>query len=343
MIASISCWFKTAGSTGEETTKDDWMAQVGPQGKKKEKEIKRWKTVIFHWNLAEASTELAVDATPPPPVWTCVLCLDKFRKSFPTHSNMAQAWKWKERRIAWCADKGEPSERLATHHTAAAADPERREALISPDSTRWNSAAQSGRCLYAWVGMCVCVSQAQQQRQQRCCRCRRPPCFEFATVVPGREAWLMGPSYGKQSGVLKERREVRLKQILIFFNEKLMACNLCAVYVHLQSLTSIWSVLGRASLCIPISVTSPIQLCLMDLFHISIRKRAHRKYLEKGERCFEGYWTSHLESTSEIFLLPTECLGSSTRFPNGAGSETESAIQFYTSASCLSLSWSTKL
>lgn len=239
---------------------------------------------------------------------------------------MAQAWKWKERPIAWCADKGEPSERLATHHTAAAVDPERREALISPDSTRWNSAAQSGRCLYACE--CVCASvwakhqQQQRQRQQRCCRCRRPPCFEFATVVPGREAWLMGPSYGKQSEVLKERREVRLKQILIFFNEKLMACNLCAVYVHLQSLTSIWSVLGRASLCIPISVTSPIQLCLMDLFHVSIRKRAHRKYLEKGQRCFEGYWTSHLESTSEIFLLPTECLGSSTRFPNGAGSET---------------------
>lgn len=34
---------------------------------KKKKRNKKMKTVIFHWYLAEASTELAVDATPPSP------------------------------------------------------------------------------------------------------------------------------------------------------------------------------------------------------------------------------------------------------------------------------------
>lgn len=151
---------------------------------------------------------------------------------------MAQEWKWKERRIAWCADKGEPSERLATHHTAAVADPERREALISPDSSRWNSAAQSRW----WLDVCKCVcGKYRQQQWQQCCR--PPPCFEFDTVVPGREVWLVGPSYGKQSGVLKEGKEVSLKQIIFTLKVKiLMVWNLCAVYV--PSLTSIRFVMG---------------------------------------------------------------------------------------------------
>lgn len=70
--------------------------------------------------------------------------------------SLAQVSKWKEQQIAWCEDKGEPSERVATHHTAAAADPERRVALISPDSTRWNSVAQSSSDWRTYA----CVSQA---------------------------------------------------------------------------------------------------------------------------------------------------------------------------------------
>lgn len=101
--------------------------------------------------LSWAASELDQDAAPgPEPV--------SFRRKFCEVSlfNLAQASKWKDQQIAWCEDKGEPSERLATHHTAAAADPERREALISPDSTRWNSVAQSSS---DW-GTYVCVSQA---------------------------------------------------------------------------------------------------------------------------------------------------------------------------------------
>lgn len=97
--------------------------------------------------------ELAADSTHP--VWTCVLCLDKFRKKvFPPIPIWHKNGNERKRRIAWCADKGEPSEGLATHHTAAVVDSERREALIKPDSTRWNSAAQSRQCLD------VCMRQA---------------------------------------------------------------------------------------------------------------------------------------------------------------------------------------
>lgn len=136
---------------------------------------------------------------------------------------MAQEWKWKERRIAWCADKGEPSERLATHHTAAVVDPERWEALINPDSTRWNSAAQSRRCLH----VCKCAYGQNQQQHRQQSRRPPPPCFEFDTVDPGREVWLMGPSYGKLEGCWKHGgRWVWSKTSLIKkkTNKKLIVC-----------------------------------------------------------------------------------------------------------------------
>lgn len=81
-----------------------------------------------------------------------------FRNKFCEVSlfNPAQISKWKDQQIAWCEDKGEPSERLATHHTAAATDPERWVALISPDSTRWHSVAQSSPDSRTYV----CVGQA---------------------------------------------------------------------------------------------------------------------------------------------------------------------------------------
>lgn len=121
--------------------------------------------------------------------------------------------------------KGEPSERHATHHTAAAADPERREALISP--TRWNTVQKQLRA--DDVYMCVCVCVRVSQAPALAAPAAATSLFWVCRWVPGRKAWLMGPSYGKERRVLKERREVNnnkkgsdLKQILI---QTIIFCN----------------------------------------------------------------------------------------------------------------------
>lgn len=110
--------------------------------------------------------------------------------------------------------KGEPSERHATHHTAAAADPERREALISPDSTRWNTVAQSGseRTTY----MCACVLAKHQHRpheQQR----QRPYFFEFVAEFQEEKRDWWGPVMGRKEGCWKkEGRWTTTKKGLIW-------------------------------------------------------------------------------------------------------------------------------
>lgn len=63
-----------------------------------------------------------------------------------------------------------------------------------------------------------------------------------------------------------------------------MVCNLCAIYVHLQWLTSIWLVLLWASLCITIGVKSVNHLRLMGLFDIGIRRGACLEYFENEEK-----------------------------------------------------------
>lgn len=162
--------------------------------------------------------------------WTCRLMSGQVFVKF----SAVPIWhKYRNERTGESLDvqiKGEPSERHATHHTAAAADPERREALISPDSTRWNTVAQSGSERTTYIYMCeracVCVSQAPAPAAPAAAA---TSLFWVCRCVPGRKAWLMGPSYGKESGVLKERREVNnnkkgsdLKQILV---QTIIFCN----------------------------------------------------------------------------------------------------------------------
>lgn len=148
--------------------------------------------------------------------WTCRLMSGQVFVKF----SAVPIWhKYRNERTGKSLDvqiKGEPSERHATHHTAAAADPERREALISPDSTRWNTVAQSGseRTTYMCVCACVCVSQAPAPAARAAAA---TSLFWVCRWVPGRKAWLMGPSFGKEEGCWKkEGRWTTTKKDLIW-------------------------------------------------------------------------------------------------------------------------------
>lgn len=147
---------KCTGIIRQQTTKDLITGTSTVQSSQKKKK-KIWLSKCFKWNEFERSLSwIRMQLS------SLNLCHSEtsFVK-FPLF-NLAQISKWKDRQIAWCVDKGEPSERLATHHKAAAADPERRVALISPDSTRWNSVTQSSpdSRTYACVGQAAAAAAA---------------------------------------------------------------------------------------------------------------------------------------------------------------------------------------